>query len=135
MRTLGLAAARWWRPMAAFLIAPLTAPLLYLATATAFGGFVSADLAVFAGEIAYAAALIGGLPLHIVLSKLGWVSLHDYMVFGFLLGAGSVLIGEHAPIEFAALMQAGLAAVCGAAAGAVFWLVARPDRRSRMVAL
>lgn len=134
MRAFGFAPAEIWRPTVAFLVAPLTVPILYLVAARAFGGFVSFDLAVFAGEIAYAAALIGGLPLHIVLSKLGWVSLHDYMVFGLVLGAGSVLIGEHAPVEFSALMQAGLAAVCGAVAGGIFWLVARPDRRGRRTA-
>lgn len=132
MRAIGFDPAELWRPSVAFLVAPLTVPLLYLAAAFTFGGFVSFDLAVFAGEIAYAAALLGGLPLHIVLSKLGWVSLHDDMVFGFVLGAGSVLIGEHAPIEFTVLMQAGLAALCGAVAGGVFWLVARPDRQGRI---
>ena len=134
MRAIGFAPAEFRRPTVAFLVAPLTVPILYLATALAFGGFVSFDLAVFGAEVAYAAALLGGLPLHIVLSRLGWVSLHDYMVFGFVLGAGSVLVGEHAPIEFAALMQAGLAALCGAVAGAVFWLVARPDRRGQTAA-
>jgi hypothetical protein len=128
VRASDFAPVRLWRSAAAFLIAPLTAPFLYLATATAFGGFVSFDLAIFTGEIAYATALVGGLPLHIMLSKLGWVSLHDYMVFGFLLGAVSALIGEHAPIAFTALMQAGLAAGCGAIAAAVFWLLVRPDR-------
>ncbi len=122
------------RHVLAFLLAPLTAPLLYLAAVFAFGGFVSFDLVLFAGETAYAAALIGGLPLHIVLGKLGWVSLHDYMVFGFVLGAISVLIGEHAPVEFTVLIQAGLAAVCGTVASGVFWLVARPNRRSRKAA-
>jgi hypothetical protein len=117
------------RTILGFLIAPLTVPLLYLAAAALFGGFVSLDLAVLIGEIAYIAALIGGLPLHIVLGRLGWLSLHDYMVFGFLLGAATVLVSEHAPIEFTALMQAGLAALCGTIAAGVFWLIVRPDRR------
>jgi hypothetical protein len=112
-----------------FLLAPLLPPLLYLAAASAFGGFLSFDLAVLAGEISYSAALLGGLPLHIMLGRLGWLSLHDYMVFGFLLGAATVLVSEHAPIEFTALMQAGLAALCGTIAAGVFWLIARPDRR------
>lgn len=116
------------RPILAFLLAPIVVPLLYLATAFMFGGFLSIGLAVFAGEVAYAAALLGGLPLHIVLSRLGWVSLHDYMVFGFLLGAMSILVSERAPIEFTALMQAGLAALGGVVAATVFWLIVRPDR-------
>lgn len=128
MRLTDLALARRRGDILGFLLAPLIVPLLYLTSAAVFGGFLSFDLAVFAGEIAYAAALLGGVPLHIVLSKLGWVSLHDYMVFGFLLGAASVLISERAPIEFAAMMQAGLAASCGALAAGVFWLLARPDR-------
>jgi hypothetical protein len=116
------------RTILGFLLAPLMVPLLYLAAAAAFGGFLSFDLAVLAGEIAYLAALLGGLPLHVALMKLGWASLHDYMVFGFLLGAASVLVSEHAPVEFTALMQAGLAALAGMIAGGVFWLIARPDR-------
>lgn len=131
MRAISLALTGLQRPIAGFLLAPLMAPFLYLATATIFGGFVSFDLAVLTGEFAYVTALLGGLPLHIVLSRLGWVSLHDYMVFGFVLGAVSVLIGEHAPIEFTSLMQAGLAAGCGAIAAAVFWLLVRPDRIPR----
>lgn len=118
-------------PLLAFLLAPLVVPLLYLTTAYAFGGFLSFDLAIVVGEIAYAAAILGGVPLAIVLSRLGWVSLHDYMVFGFLLGAMSVLVSEHAPIEFAVMIQAGLAALSGTIAAAIFWLIARPDRRRR----
>jgi hypothetical protein len=116
------------RTILGFLLAPLIPPLLYLAAAAAFGGFVSFDLAVLTGEFAYTAALLGGLPLHVMLTRLAWVSLHDYMVFGFLLGAASVLVSEHAPVEFTALMQAGLAALAGAIAGGVFWLIARPNR-------
>jgi hypothetical protein len=118
-------------PLLAFLLAPLIVPALYLAAAYAFGGFLSVDLAIVIGKIAYAAAILGGVPLTTVLGRLGWVSLHDYMVFGFLLGAMSVLVSEHAPIEFAVMIQAGLAALSGAIAAAIFWLIARPDRRRR----
>jgi hypothetical protein len=116
-------------PLLAFLLVPLIVPLLYLGAACAFGGFLSFDLAIVVGEIAYAAAILGGVPLTIILGRLGWVSLHDYMVFGFLLGAMSVLVSEHAPIELTVMIQAGLAALCGSIAAAVFWLIVRPDRR------
>ena len=79
------------------------------------------------GELAYVAALIGGVPLHITLRSLGWVSLHDYMVFGLLLGALAVLVSERAPLDFAVLLQAGFSAICGMVAALVFWLIGRPD--------
>lgn len=116
------------RTLLAFLLAPLVPPLLYLAAAALFGGYLSLQLAVLIGELAYVAALIGGVPLHITLRNLGWVSLHDYMVFGLLLGALAVLVSERAPLEFAVLLQAGFSAICGMMAALVFWLIGRPDR-------
>jgi hypothetical protein len=128
IRRLSPANAR--RPILAFLLAPLAAPVTYLAVATAFGGFVSSDLALVIAQSAYVVALIGGVPLHVALGRLGWVTLHDYLVFGFLLGGLAALAGEHAPLAFSALLQAGLAALYGTVAGALFWLIARPDRRT-----
>lgn len=116
------------RTLLAFLLAPLAPPLLYLAAAGLFGGYLSIQLALVIAQLAYLAALLGGVPLYITLSNLGWVSLHDYMVFGFLLGALSVLVSEHAPIEFAVLLQVGLAAIGGTISALLFWLIRRPDR-------
>ena len=116
------------RPVLGLLVAPLLPPLLYLAAAGAFGWFASIDLALLLGEDAYRAALLGGVPLHIVLSRLGWVSLHDYMALGAPLGAICALIGERAPVELTVLFQALLAALAGALSTGLFWLIARPDR-------
>jgi hypothetical protein len=116
------------RPLLAFLLAPLVPPLLYLAATSAFGGFRSAELALYIAQYAYLAALVGGLPVHVTLSRLGWTTLHDYMVFGVPLGALSVLVTEQAPIEFTAMLQGGMAALCGAIAAGIFWLIVRPDR-------
>jgi hypothetical protein len=118
------------RPALGFLLAPLLPPLLYLGGAGAFGWFLSIDLAMIVGEAAYLAALLGGVPLHVVLSKLGWVSLHDYMALGAPLGAVCVLIGERAPVELIVLFQALLAAFAGALSGGLFWLIVRPDRQA-----
>lgn len=116
------------RTIGGFLIAPLAAPLTYLALAYAFGGFVSADLAIIIAQSAYIVALVGGVPLHVVLLRVGWVSMRDYLLYGLLLGGGSALAMEHAPLPFTSMVHAGLAALYGAVAGGVFWLIARPDR-------
>ena len=116
------------RSIVAFLVAPLAAPLTYLGLAYAFGAFVSAELAVIIAQSAYIVALLGGVPFHIVLKRLGWVSLRDYLVYGLLLGGLSALAMEHAPLPFTSVVHAGLAALYGAASGGIFWLIARPDR-------
>lgn len=116
------------RPLLAFLLAPLVLPLLYLAAASAFGGYRSGDLALYIAQYAYLAALLGGLPAHITLSRLGWVTLHDYSVFGVLLGVAAALVTERPPLDFSVVIEAGLSALAGAIAGGVFWLIARPDR-------
>lgn len=116
------------RPLLAFLLAPLVPALLYLVVTSAFGGFRSADLALYIAHYAYLTALVGGLPAHATLSRLGWMTLHDYMVSGVLLGVAAALVTERPPLDFSLVIEAGLSALAGAMAGAVFWLIARPDR-------
>lgn len=109
-------------------MAPLVVPLLYFAATSTFGGFRSADLALYIAQYSYLAALVGGLPVHITLSRLGWVTLHDYAVFGVLLGIGAALVTERPPLDFSVVIEAGMSAVAGALASGVFWLIARPGR-------
>lgn len=116
------------RPLLAFILAPLVPALLYLAVTSAIGGYRSTDLALYIAQYAYLAALLGGLPAHVTLSRLGWVTLHDYSVFGVLLGVAAALVTERPPLDFSVVIEAGLAALAGAVAGGVFWLIARPDR-------
>jgi hypothetical protein len=117
-----------YRSISGFILAPLVVPLLYLAATSVFGGYRSADLALYIAQYAYLAALLGGLPVHVTLSRLGWVTLHDYIVYGVLLGLVATLVTERPPIEFSIIIEAGMSAVAGAIAGGVFWLIARPDR-------
>lgn len=116
------------RTIIGFIVAPLIVPLLYLAATSVFGGYRSADLALYIAQYAYLTALLGGLPMHITLSRLGWTTLHDYAVYGVLLGLVATLITERPPLEFSIIIEVGLSAVAGAVAGGVFWLIARPGR-------
>lgn len=117
----------WRRILLGLLIAPILAPATYAAFAFITDGFLSFDLAVQFGEFAYAAGLVAG-PVLLMLAYIGWNSLHDFVVFGFLMGfVGGALTVER-PIPVSAVPLLAFYGACGLAMAAAFWLIARPRR-------
>ena len=93
---------------------------------------------------AYLTPFMFGLPVHLVLWRLGWGKLRTYIVAGFLVGAltlplfaiipGSSFVFAYAkfsPVGFSAMMFfSGLTKPVAV----TFWLIARPDRYRRATA-
>jgi hypothetical protein len=120
----------WSRILLGYLIAPLLAPATYLAFAWATGGFLSFDLALQYGEFAYAASLIA-VPAFLLLAHIGWDSLHDFIVFGFLMGFIGGSIPAEKPLGLSLMPLLAFYGLCGAAASAGFWAIARPKKEAR----
>ncbi len=115
----------WPRIILGYLIAPLLVPATYWVAALLTGGFLSFDVALEMAEFAYAAALVA-VPALLLTAHLGWASLHDYVVFGFLMGfiGGSVTMPK--PLGLSMIPLLAFYALCAAVATAGFWWIARP---------
>lgn len=115
----------WPRIILGYLIAPILAPATYLVAAWATGGFLSLDLALQYGEFAYAASLVA-VPAFVLLAHIGWDSLHDFIVFGFLMGFIGGTLPAEKPLTLSLMPLLGFYGICGAVAAAGFWAIARP---------
>lgn len=135
------------RTLVAFLVAPLVVPafmLFYLRglSSTDFWQTFSLVVSVI---VAYTGVWVLGFPTYLFLRARQWTSFWLAPVLGFVIGAAmmlvfgvgfTVLLGHSLVSAVSdvmrdpnmlrgALWQGGVA---GAATGAVFWLIARPDR-------
>jgi hypothetical protein len=117
----------WPRILLGFLIAPALVPATYAAFAAVTGGFLSLDLALQFGAFAYAAAVIA-VPALLLLAHIGWSSLHDFVVFGFMMGfVGGALTVER-PIPVSSLPLLAFYGLSGLVAAGGFWALARPSQ-------
>lgn len=115
----------WPRIVLGFLIAPLLVPATYLTAALLTGGFLSFDVALGMAEFAYAAALLA-VPALLLTAHLGWASLHDYVVFGFLIGFIGASVTMPKPLGLSMIPLLAFYALCAAVAAAGFWWIVRP---------
>jgi len=137
------------RSIIAFLVAPLTVPVLLLpyirALSNTFG------ISVFALEIAtvmaYAGAILFGVPAYSFLRARDWTAPWIALIFGFAIGAAmwvvfmvifALSLGEGASGVLLALTNLGTlkgavwpGGITGAVTGIIFWMIARPDRQKR----
>ena len=135
------------RILTAFLIAPLVVPVLLFPY---LRGLLTTDLwfavgLIVAAIVAYVGFAVIGIPAYLLLSARNWTSIWNSLVVGFFAGALMWLVFI---AVFALLLEQGGAGilssltdmrtlkgvlwpggVAGAAVGAVFWLIARPDRQ------
>ena len=127
------------RTILAFLIAPISFGI-FLAVCTAFLGTISFVFLGFAVVIGYPIALFLGLPIYLLLQRIGATGPLTYCLMGVVAAAilvGSLVIwpiyvehdGDLSSLLFAErLRQMGILSFGGLFTVAVFWLIARPDR-------
>jgi len=118
------------RVIAGFILAPATFPLLLIAIAlvkyaSGMPGY-RLDLAdaVWVYAFALPAALILGLPAHLVARRRGVITLSRYVIGGLVIGAivaSSFFI--FFPLGFRVVMVFAWSAGIGAVSGGVFWLI------------
>jgi hypothetical protein len=122
----------------AFLVAPLGAPVIVgvlgLAESPDFL-FQYPDVLAFYLAMTWSAAfvitLLFGLPLFLILRRLRWTSFWIAPVAGCIVPFVALLIFLFSPALFREPPPTSavvLIALCGAAVGAILWLIARPDR-------
>jgi hypothetical protein len=132
------------RTIIAFAIAPLVAPLvLSLYFGLGSPGSLIGFILIFGSMFAYGAALLVGIPLYLVLRRMGWHGPAMLALCGALIGVGSwmfflfvfpMLTGGPSKDLREVFANLGvfdfliLPALLGAASGLLFWLIARPDR-------
>jgi hypothetical protein len=124
-----LTGARAMRTMIAFYVAPLVAPLitaLYLTNAGVSEPQFSL-LVAGSGGIAYAGALVLGAPIYLFLRAQNATSFVIAPVVGLIAGAIMTAVLSAGFITSGSLQ---FGALIGAAVGAVFWLIDRPDCQS-----
>lgn len=124
-----------------FLVAPLLPGVLF----GALDSFAPSPVGLlwylkFSGMAGYPAALLLGLPIHLLYRRYRLVSLVAYAGTGAVLGAivyvGALLPGvafsDSSAVDAlrATIRLLPLDALCGAMSAGVFWLIARPDRGS-----
>jgi MFS-type transporter involved in bile tolerance (Atg22 family) len=117
------------RTMIAFSVAPLAVPLIATAYFASLGmpeDALSAVLAVSA-IVAYGGTLVLGAPLYLFLRE-HVTAFAIAPAVGFIAGAlvMCVLVGRNVSAD-----ALGFGGLSGAAVGAIFWLIARPDRRTQ----
>lgn len=135
-----------------FLLAPLVGPLLFLVLLLASSApeawkaehvfylvFVAASTLMIGGFIAYLTAAVLGIPIFLFLRKRGHTSLWVCSLACSSVALIPWLVLEPTVVELlmkqpswvppAILIPMGFMAT-GAASGAVFWLIARPDRQA-----
>jgi hypothetical protein len=136
------------RTVLGFVLAPVAGAiafaLLVLAAYSDQHGAASILSAFHAGvEIAFAGAVVAGVPTHFILRPLRWGAWYGYAAAGLLLGCFAVAFrislsawdygtssGVHnvlSAITFDFLPYGPLGAITGVTTGLVFWIVARPD--------
>lgn len=129
------------RLLIGILLAPITTGLVFLCV-SAFGNLSEGVWALkLSALVGYTAAIVLGLPAHLLLRKLGWTNLLSYLVIGLLIGLvvgaalfSPVFVGNIGltPSSGKSLAPSAaifvLAAFFGALSSLVFWIIARPDR-------
>ena len=118
------------RTMIAFHVAPLAVPLItgvYLANTSPPGQELSTEVVV-SGFVAYAGTFVLGVPLYLFLRSQNASAFLIAPVFGFLAGALVMLVMLGRYMSSGNLL---FGALSGAAVGAILWLIARPDLRTR----
>jgi len=118
----------WERELIAFLVAPLMVPL----AAILFLGALPIGIIgvfIFSGAImgAYTSMLLIGVPLYLLVRKLNATAFVVAPISGAVIGASTMWLLCFA-VGFPALQAAAeFGGFTGAAVGAVFWAIARPD--------
>lgn len=134
------------RVAAGFLVAPFTVAAVLMAYATATGAGLSADFVVFCVATGYVAALLFGLPLHLLVLRKGRrrgavayavsgaaIGLAAYGVIAAFLTIHALVTLAFADVVHFVYLTRFFALVgmsCGAASGLVFWVVAVRDGQS-----
>jgi hypothetical protein len=140
------------RTVLAFAVAPMSSGLVAVMLALPFragaflfepsGRFEVAFIIALSAILGYPIAFVFGVPLYVFFRWRGWNGLLPYVIAGALLGLIPyfiyLLFGDYASGDMSAVfgrfsntapVYIPLGVVCGAVAGLVFWLIARPDRR------
>ena len=126
------------RAPVAFLVAPLAAPVIVgvlgMVESPNFvfqSPDVLAAILAMTWSVACVITLFVGLPLYLILRRLRWTSFWIAPVAGCVVPFVVFLIILFSPALFREPPPASavmLVALCGAAVGALLWLIARPDR-------
>jgi hypothetical protein len=131
------------RLLIACLIAPVTTGIVLLCISL-FGNVGEGIWALkLSAMVGYPALVILGLPAYLVFRRLNWVTIWPYLIIGVIIGMivpaviyfpGASLSKLASPSRNASLEPAvamfALAAFFGGLSSCVFWLIARPDRKS-----
>ena len=118
------------RTMIAFYVAPLAVPLIfavYLASTSPPGEDFSTYVVVSA-IVAYAGTFVLGVPLYLFLRSQNASAFLIAPVFGFVAGALVMFVMLGRDMSSGNLL---FGCLSGAAVGAILWLIARPDLRTR----
>jgi hypothetical protein len=136
------------RPIIAFLVAPLAAPVLlipYIRSMTTTSTWLVFAL-IISTVMAYAGVFIFGLPAYFFLRTRSWTALWVAPLFGFAIGAvmwvvfsaifalvldegiSGVRLALTDPATLRGVMWPG--GVIGAVIGIILWLIARPDQQT-----
>jgi hypothetical protein len=123
----------------AFLIAPAVPAILILAAAIVQGsGADGIWWMTIILPVSYVTCAVVGLPIHLILMRTGYTSLLLYVISGLVATLVPIyflfIYSDESPTPWAGLLQVhfeimGFMAFCGILTSAIFWLIARPDRR------
>ncbi len=120
------------RPVVAFLAAPMLPALFPAWTASQNGSYHPLAVFVLFCAAFYALQIIVGVPAHLLLRRLGLQQIWFYAFIGFVSVALPFFVYGHirAPAHDVrqALFLAGFLGLLGGISGAIFWLIARPNR-------
>lgn len=127
---------RYLRTLLGFVVAPLVIPLaLALSFVPEASGYGTVEaLALTVAVLCYAAAILIGTPLYILLRALKWTGWISWLAWGVVVAvAGKLVFASHGAIAdpsriVAALFEEPHIWWLGALSGLVFWLIVRPDR-------
>jgi hypothetical protein len=124
------------RTLTAFVVAPLVPPFLYWLFHSAPSLAALAGIMFYGGMIGYLAMAVAGVPAFFLIRSHSHLRLGHVLVVAAVVGAVTLLLMSHAPLE---ARTAGLGALYGLSGGVAFWLVWRrgaaqpavaPDRAS-----
>jgi hypothetical protein len=120
----------WWddvRHWLAFAIAPLAVPLIMIMGVGLDGAPAIGMIASLSLIVGYFGTLLFGLPLYLLLRSCGHTGFWLAPVGGYMAGLAITYV-VRSWLDIPLLTIAG---PCGAAVGALLWLIARPDRPRR----
>ena len=125
----------------AWILAPLTAPVVFLLLALVYGLATSRDWSmksigeyvqgaasvfVFGSLAAYAATAVVGLPAFLLLRKLGLLNYYTMALVGIVAATVYVIVVDWATLSALVL---GVGALLGWACATVFWMIGRPRNK------